>query len=324
MRTDRRRILKLAGAAAAAPFVIRRAWALDYPTRPVRLVVAFGPGGPTDVYARLVSQKLTEQLGRQFYVENIVGGGGNTATAQVARAAPDGHTLLLTVSAFVTNPAFQGKAPYDPVKDFAPVSIPVASAITIVSHPSFPVKTLGGLVALLKANPGKYAYASGGVGSQSHLAFERFRLSLGLDMVHVPFTGAGPAVAAVVGNVTPVCISSLPPCVPHLMEGNLRGLVVTSQMRSAKLPDIPTAAEAGYPLLEGDQWVGVLAPAARPPEIVALLHRKLGEITALPDIKERLDALDFIVVESTPETFAAQIRSELQSWSELSAKIRPG
>jgi tripartite-type tricarboxylate transporter receptor subunit TctC len=324
MRSDRRRFLRLAGAAATAPFVSRRAFALEYPTRPVRIVVPFGPGGPTDVYARIVGQKLTEQLGRQFYVENIAGGGGNTGTAQVARSTPDGHTILFTVSAFVTNPAFQGKAPYDPVKDFAPVAVPVASAIALVSHPSFAVKTVAELVALDKANPGKYAYASGGVGAQPHLTFEKLRLSLGLDIVHVPFTGAGPAVAAIVGNVTPVGISSLPPCVPHLMEGNLRGLVLTSRTRSTKLPDIPTAAEAGYPIMEGDQWLGVLAPAGTPAEIVALLHRKLVEITVLPDVKQRLDALDFIEVTSTSEQFAAQIKAEMKSWTEVSAKIRPG
>src|SRR5882724_8452249 len=181
MQGRRRQFLKLAGAAAVAPAFLRSAAALDYPTRQVRIVVPFGPGGPTDIFARLAAQKWSEQLGKQFYVEDIGGGGGNIGTAQVARAAPDGHTILFTVSAFVTNPAFQGKAPYDPVRDFAAVALPVASAIAIVVHPSLPAKTLKEMVDLVRANPGKYTFASGGAGAQPHLAFERFRLSLGLD-----------------------------------------------------------------------------------------------------------------------------------------------
>jgi tripartite-type tricarboxylate transporter receptor subunit TctC len=313
----RRRFLQIAGVAAAAPISWQRASALDYPTRPVRIIVAFAPGGPTDIFGRIAAQKLSEQLGKQFYVENIAGGGGNIAAAQAARAEPDGHTILFTVSAFVTNPAFLGKAPYDPIKDFAPVAVPVASAITIVVHPSLPVKTLGDLVALVRANPGMYTYASGGAGAQPHLAFEQFRLSLGLDIVHVPFGGAGPAVASIVAGHTPIGVSSLPPCVPYIQEGNLRGLVLTSKGRSQKLPDIPTAAEAGYPILTGDQWLGVLVPAGTPDEIVTLLHDRIVGITALPDVKERLGALDFYEIESTPATFAERIKVELSDWHKV-------
>jgi tripartite-type tricarboxylate transporter receptor subunit TctC len=317
MNIRRRRFLQLAATAAAAPLISRNASALDYPTRPVRIIVAFAPGGPTDIFGRIAAQKLSEQLGKQFYVENIAGGGGNIAAAQAARAEPDGHTILFTVSAFVTNPAFLGKAPYDPIKDFAPVAVPVASAITIVVHPSLPVKTLGDLVALVRANPGMYTYASGGAGAQPHLAFEQFRLSLGLDIVHVPFGGAGPAVASILAGHTPIGVSSLPPCVPYIQEGNLRGLVLTSKARSQKLPDIPTAAEAGYPILTGDQWLGVLVPAGTPDEIVTLLHDRIVGITALPDVKERLDALDFYEVESTPASFAERIKIELSAWNKV-------
>jgi tripartite-type tricarboxylate transporter receptor subunit TctC len=324
MNIHRRCLLGLAGAAAAAPMVGRSAIAFEYPNRPVRVVVAFGPGGPTDIYARLVGQKLSEQLGKQFFIENVAGGGGNIGAAQVARSAPDGHTILFTVSALVTNPAFLGKVPYDPVRDFAPIALPVASAMTLVSNPSFAARTIDDVVAILRAESGKYAYASGGVGTQPQLTFERFRLSLGLDCIHVPFGGAGPAVAAIVAGVTPLGMISLPPCVPQIMEGNIRGLVVTSKARSNRLPAIPTADEAGYPTLDGDQWLGVLAPANTPKEIVALLHRRIADITNLPDVKERLEALDFFGVESTPQEFAERIKSELQSWSELSTKLRPG
>jgi tripartite-type tricarboxylate transporter receptor subunit TctC len=314
MKRPRRNFLRLVAGAAALPVLPRSALAQAYPSRPVRLIVAFAPGGPTDVFARLIAQKFSADFGKQFYVENVGGGAGNIGTAQAAKAAPDGYTILLNVSAFVTNPAFLGKAPYDPIKDFAPVALPVASAIVVIVHPSVPAKTLAELVALIRANPGKYSYATGGAGAQPHLTFEQFRVSLGLDVVHVPFTGAGPAVAAVVAGQVPIGISSLPPAVPQIQEGSLRGLVLTSKSRSRKLPDIPTAAEAGYPILEGDQWLGVFLPASTPEEIVTLLHRKIVEYVAQPDMKERLEALDFYPVDSTPKEFAERIKVELATW----------
>ena len=322
----RRRFLQITGAAVAPSILLQRASALDYPTRPVRIIVAFAPGGPTDIFGRLAAQKLSERFGKQFYVENISGGGGNIAAAQAARAAPDGYTILFTVSALVTNPAFLGKAPYDPIHDFAPVAVPIASAITIVVNPSLGVGTLDELIALIRANPGQYTFASGGAGAQPHLAFEQFRLSLGLDIVHVPFGGAGPAVASIVAGHTPIGVSSLPPCVPHIQEGSLRALMLSSTKRSQKLPDIPTAAEAGYPVLTGDQWVGILLPAGTPEEIVSLLHHAIVDITALPDIKERLAALDFYDIESTPEQFAKRIKVEFESWRRVvqTAHINPG
>jgi tripartite-type tricarboxylate transporter receptor subunit TctC len=310
----RRRFLQLAAAAAAVPVFGPRAQGLDYPTRPVRIVVSFAPGGPTDIFARIVAPRLTEQFGKQFFVENIAGAGGIIATAQVARSAPDGHTILITVSAFVTNPAFHGKAQYDPIQDFAPVAVPVASAMAVLVHPSLGIGTLDELISLIRANPGRYTFASGGAGAQPHLAFERFRLSLGLDIGHVPFSGAGPEVASLVAGHTPIGVSSLPPCVAQIQEGRLRALVQTSKTRSQKLPDVPTAAEAGYPILEGEQWIGVLVPAGTPADIVRLLHRSIVDIVALPDVKERLAAVDIYEVPGTPEDFAARIKSELEIW----------
>jgi tripartite-type tricarboxylate transporter receptor subunit TctC len=317
MKLARRTLLQLAAGAAVMPAITPIARAQVYPSRPVRLVVPFAPGGPTDVFARLIAQKFFAEFGKQFYVENIVGGAGNIGTAQAAKAAPDGYTILLSVSAFVTNPAFLGKAPYDPIKDFAPVALPVASAIALVVHPSVPAKTLAELVALIRANPGKYSYATGGAGAQPHLAFEQFRVSLGLDIVHVPFSGAGPAVVAVVAGQVPIGISSLPPAVPQIKEGSLRALALTSKLRSRKLPEIPTASEAGYPILEGDQWLGVFLPASTPEEIIAILHRKIVEFVAQPDMKERLEALDFYSVESTPREFAERIKVEFETWREV-------
>ena len=321
----RRQFLHLAAGAAALPALPHIGRAQAYPTRPVRVIVPFGPGGPTDVFARLIAPKLSQQLGKQFYVENIAGGGGNVGTGQVARSAPDGHTLLITVGAFVTNPVFLGKVPYDPVKDFAPVTSPVASAFALVVHPSVQAKTTKDLVTLIRANPGKFTYGSGGAGTQGHLAFEQFRLSLGLDIVHVPFGGGGPLIAAVVAGHTPVGIPLLPPTVSQIREGSVRALTLTSKMRSQKLPNIPTAVEAGYPILEGDQWLGVLAPAATPKEIIATLHRRIVEVTALPDVKERLEALEFYTVESTSDEFAEQIKVELERWRTVirTANIKP-
>jgi len=280
----------------------------------VRVIVPFGPGGPTDVFARLAAQKLSQRLGQQFYVENILGGGSNVGTGQAARAAPDGHTILFTVSAFVTNPAFIVKVPYDPIKDFVPVALPAASPQVLVVHPSVQANTVKDLVALIRANPGKFTYGSGGVGGQAHLTFEQFRQSLGLDIVHVPFGGGGPMIAAVVAGHISVGLSLLPPAVPQIKEGSLRALALTSTMRSQSLPDIPTGAEAGYPILEGDQWLGVFVPTATPKEIIATLHRRIVETVALPDMKARLETLGFYPVETTPEQFADRIGVELEKW----------
>jgi len=328
MKLPRRQFLLLAAASAlltTSPRVARAQalTAQTWPTRPVRIIVPFGPGGPTDIFGRLMAQKFSEQLGKQFYVENILGGAGNVGTGQAARAAPDGHTILLNVSAFVTNPAFT-KAPYDPVEDFAPVSLPVASAIAVLVHPSVPAKTIADLVALIRANPGQYSYATGGAGAQPHLAFEQFRVSLGLDIVHVPFTGAGPAVAALVAGHVKIGISSLPPAMEQIKAGSLRALALTSQMRSSKLPDIPTVAQAGYPILEGDQWLGIFVPVGTPPEIIATLRRLIDEFVAQPDMKAHLETLDFYRVDSTPEAFAARIRTEFAMWRNVirAANIR--
>jgi tripartite-type tricarboxylate transporter receptor subunit TctC len=292
----------------------------------VRIVISWGPGGPTDVFVRLVAPRLSDQLGRTFFVEYVPGGTGTIGATQVARSTPDGHTLLATVSAFVTNVAFNGKAPYDPVQDFAPVAVPVASAMAIVVHPSLGIATLDELIALIRARPGRYTFASGGVGAQPHLTFERFRVSLGLDIGHVPFSGAGPEVASLVAGHTPIGIIGLPTCMPHIQEGRLRGLVLTSKMRSQKAPDIPTAAEAGHPVLEGDQWVGILAPARTPGEIVQLLHRSIIGIAALPEVDDRLAELDFYEIAGAPEDFAGRIRSELDTWRRVvrDAHLAPG
>src|SRR6516164_6310904 len=225
MKLPRRNFLHLAAGAAALPAMSRVARAQAYPTRPVRVIVPFAPGGGTDIFARIAAQKLGESLGQQFYIENIAGAGGNIGVGQAARATPDGYTVLFAFGSFVVKPNTYAKVPYDPQKDF---------------------------VALIKANPGKYNYASGGVGAQPHLVGEQLRLSLGLDLVHVPFNGAGPANASVVAGHTPIAFASLASVAPYVKDGKLRALAITSKQRSQAMPDVPTMTEVGYPNIEGD------------------------------------------------------------------------
>lgn len=317
MEFQRRRFLQLAAGAAAISSAPRIAWAQTYPARPVRLIVAFAPGGVTDTFARLMGQKLSERLGQQFFVENITGATGNIGTGLAAKAAPDGYTLLFAFSSYVVNPTLFNRIPYDPYKDFEPVTLAVTSTTVVTIHPSVPAKTLKDLVALIKVNRGKYSYASAGAGTQAHLAGEQFRLSLGLDLVHVPFNGGGPAVAAVVGGHTPIGFSSPAASIPQIKEGNVRALAITSKTRSQILPDVPTMTEAGYPEIEGDSWVGVLVPAGTPKDIISLLHREIVRIIALPDMKAQLGELGYDPIGSTPEEFATRIKVEIENWAKV-------
>jgi tripartite-type tricarboxylate transporter receptor subunit TctC len=239
----------------------------------VRVIVPFAPGGGTDIFARIAAQKLGESLGQQFYIENIAGAGGNIGVGQAARATPDGYTVLFAFGSFVVNPNTYAKVPYDPQKDFAPITLAVVATTALVVNPAVPATSVKDLIALIKANPGKYNYASGGVGAQPHLVGEQLRLSLGLDLVHVPFNGAGPANASVVAGHTPIGFASLASVAPYVKDGKLRALAITSKERSQSMPDVPTMTEVGYPNIEGDSWVGVLVPAGTPKEVIATLHR---------------------------------------------------
>ncbi len=225
--------------------------------------------------------------------------------------------MLFAFSSYVVNPTLFNKIPYDPYKDFEPVTLAVASTTVVSIHPSVPAKTVKDLIALINANPGKYSYASAGAGTQAHLAGEQFRLSLRLDLVHVPFNGGGPAIAAVVGEHTPIGFSSPAASIPQIKEGNVRALAITSKTRSQILPDVPTMAEAGYPEIEGDSWVGVLVPAGTPKDIISLLHREIVRIIALPDMKARLGELGYDPIGSTPEEFATRIKVEIENWAKV-------
>jgi tripartite-type tricarboxylate transporter receptor subunit TctC len=317
MEFTRRRSLHLVVSAAVLPVVSRGVWAQTYPSRPVRVIVPFAPGGGTDIFARVAAQKLSEHLGQQFYVENIAGAAGNIGTGQAARARPDGYTVLVAYGSFVVNPSLYPKTPYDPQNDFAPVTLAVVAPTVLVVNPAVPATSVRDLVALIKANPGKYTYASGGVGAQGHLVGEQLRLSLALDLVAVPFGGAGPANASVVAGHTPIGFGSLASAAPSIKDGTLRALAITSKTRSQGVPDVPTMAEAGYPDIKGDSWVGVLVPAGTPKDVITTLHREVVKVVALPDMKERLVTLGFDPAGSTPEEFTQRITTELEMWGKV-------
>src|SRR5436190_514466 len=293
------------------------ATAQSYPSRPVRVIVPFAPGGPTDVFARLMSQKLSEQTGKQFYVENVGGAGGNAGSGRAAQAAPDGYTILVTGGSHLNNPFLYSHVPYDPIKDFDAVTLAVDSAVVLTVHPSVPAQSVKDLVALIRATPGKYSYASPGTGTPPQLVGALFRLSLDLDLVHVPFNGGGPAIGPNVAGHTPISFGAMAPAVPLVKDGKLRALAVTSKPRSPALPEVPTMAESGFPDVEGSSWAAVVVPAGTPKEIIAQLHRMIAGIVALPDIKERLAALGYQAIANTPDECTAFFKAEMAKWSKV-------
>ena len=309
--------LRLILAAALLLAGIAVSSAQGYPNHPVRVVVGFPAGGPTDVIARLMAQHLSDSLGQQFFVENIPGAGGNTAAGQVARAAPDGYTIMGISTGFLVNPSLYAKVPYDPIKDFAAVTLVAASPNVVVVNPSVPAKTLPELVQLIRDNPGKYSYAGPGVGSTPHLGGELFRLTYKLDLVHVPFTGAAPAVQATIGGHTPIAFTALPSSLSAIKAGQVRAIGLASSERAEQIPDVPTFAEEGVKDQEADTLTGIVAPAGTPKEIVDLLAREIARRVARSDVRERLAALGFKPVANTPDEFAARIRVEMEKWGKV-------
>ena len=318
MTIRRRTFLQLAAATAALPAVSRTAQAQAYPSRPVRVIVPFSPGGQTDVVARLIAQKLSDRLGKQFYVENAAGAGGNIGAARAAQAAPDGYTLLfIDAVGFTANPNLYSKLPFDPEKDFDAVGIGAVTMQVLAVNPSVPAQTVQELVALIQANPGKYSYASAGVGTGAHLTGELFRSSLKLDLVHVPYGGGGPAIAAAVAGHTPISFGSAAATIPQHQDGKLRALAVGGTKRLKGLPSIPTFREAGYPDVQCDAVVGILAPAHTPKDIVTLLNKEIAAAVAPPEVQERLTTLGFETASATPEEFAAYLKAEIPKWAEV-------
>ncbi|MFL5086950.1 MAG: Bug family tripartite tricarboxylate transporter substrate binding protein [Xanthobacteraceae bacterium] len=320
----RRQLLQLAAGVVASPAVSLLAHPQAYPSRSVRVIVPVGPGGQNDTIVRLVAQKLSENLGQSYYVENQGGGSGNIGMGAAARAPADGYTILAAGGNFVINPSLYAKIPYDPVADFTPVTMLCSSPHVLAVHPSVPAVSVKELVALAQADPGKLSYASAGRGTPAHLAGELFRLAFGVDVTHVPFSGGGQAITSTIGGHTSMAVSAVPTAAPYIRGGNVRALAVMSATRTSVLPGVPTMAEAGRPL-EADIVTGLLVRAGTPREIVELLHREVARVMAAPEIRERLVTLGFEPVAGSPEEFAAWIRNEIAKWANVirDANITP-
>ncbi len=288
-----------------------------YPEHSVRMVVGFTAGGPTDVIARIIAERLSTSTGQQFYVDNRPGAGSNIASAEVAKAAPDGYTIIVVSTGFMVNMSLYAHVPYDAVKDFAPITMVAYSPNVVLVNPSVPANNVRELIELIKANPNKYSFAGPGIGSTPHLSGELFKQKFGLDMVHVPFPGAAQAISSAIAGHTPIAFTALPPALANIQEGKLRALALLAVKRSREIPDVPTLQEAGYPDQEADTLTGVLAPAGTPNEIVDLLHRAIAKAVADPGVRDRLSKLGFEPVANKPEEFGARIKSEIAKWGKV-------
>lgn len=304
----------LACVAAAGPAIAQTA----FPTKPIRLVCPFPPGGTTDLVARLVAQKLTEAWGQQVVVDNRPGAGGVIGTEMVAQAAPDGYTVLLgSITTHAVNPALYKSLKFDPVKDFNPVSLVVSSPQLLAVHPSVPAKSVKEFIALAKAKPGRLNYASAGTGTSPHLTFELFRSMSGIDVVHVPYKGTGPAITDLVGGQVQAMITGVVALMPHVKSSRLRALGVTSMKRVAALPDVPTIAESGVSGFDVSSWFGVFLPARTPRPIVMKMNQEIGRILANPEVRQRLIDQGADPASDTPEEFAAYVKSEMTRWGQV-------
>ena len=310
-----KRIIACVGLIAFALFAIP-AYS-QYPTRPIRLVVPFPPGGGTDTMARAIAPKISEILGQQIVPENRGGAGANIGAEVAAKSAPDGYTLMLATITNAIGATLYTKLNYDLVRDFAPITRLATTPHILVVHPSVPVKTVKEFTAFAKARPGQLTYSSSGAGSAAHLAGELFSSLAGVKMVHVPYKGGGPSMIALVGGEVSVCFATMPSAVGYVRAGRLRGIAVTTDKRSPAMPDLPTIAETGVKGYEAGSWYGLSAPAGTPRPIIERLHAATTKVMALPDINERLAKAGFEVVTSTPEEFAAFTKSEIQKWGKL-------
>ena len=293
------------------------AWAQNYPSKTIRLIVPFSPGGGTDFFARVVATKLTQVLGQQVVVDNRAGAGGIIGTDLVAKAAPDGYTLLMGhTGTLAINPSLYTKIPYDPVRDFSPVSLVAISPLVLVTNPALPVKTVKELVSLAKRRPGEITFASGGNGTGTHLSAELFKIMAGIDMSHVPYKGTGVALTAGISGEVATLFSTLPPAVSHIRSGGrLRALAVTGSERSQAVPEILTMAESGLPGYESTLRYGVLLPAGAPDALVTTLRQAISRFMNQPDFAEALARDGAEPLASTPEEFRAVMATEVKKWA---------
>ena len=325
MRIVRTGILMAVAAMASLPALVPEASAQAaaskaYPVKTIRMVLPFPPGGATDIMARRIGQKLSERWGQQVLIENRAGAGGNIATELVAKAAPDGYTLLFAASAqLAVNPSLYSKVPFDPVKSFAPVTLVGSVPNILVAHPSLPVRSLKEFIAFAKARPGQLNYATAGSGSTAHLSVELLKIRTGIDIVHVPYRGAAPAVSDLLGGQVPLMMVSMPSVIGHVKAGKLRAIGMTGAKRSAAAPEVATFAET-LPKFESSAWYGMLAPAGTPAEIVDRLFEETAAILKMADVRETFLGQGIEIVGSTPAEFSAIIESELTKWAAVVRK----
>lgn len=289
----------------------------SYPTQPIRLIVSFAAGGPTDVFARLVASKLEQTLGQPIIVENKAGGGSNIGSEFVAKAKPDGYTLLIGTVANATNMGIYKNLGYDTVRDFAPITQIMSSPSILVVNNSLPVTTLAELVAYAKARPGQLNYASSGAGGMQHHAGELLKMRGGLDVLHIPYKGAAPALTDVIGGTVQMGFKTASGVMPAIQSGKVRPIAVAGNKRLAQLPDVPTMAEAGMPGVEADSWNGLFAPAGTPPAIIKQLSEATIAVLNTPEIKERFATISAVPVGSTPDEFSTYVRAEVAKWGQV-------
>lgn len=318
-------ILRAACGAALVAVLIQPAAAQTYPTRPIRIIVTFPPGGPADFVGRALGQKLTEAWGQQVVVDNRGGAGGVIGVELAARANPDGYTLLQGQSGSMSiSPALQARLPYDPFRDFAPVSMLVINPQILVAHPSLPVKTVKELVALAKRRPGQINYASAGYGTTQHLGMEMLKVMTEINLVHVPYKGTGPALADLFSGQVSLQFTSMPAVLPHVKTGKLKGIAVGSPKRSPAAPEVPTVAESGVTGFEYVAWYGLFAPAAAPQAIISQLNTQVVKALSDPDLSQRLASQGAEPSPSTPDGLAKYMREDHERWKKVikSANIR--
>jgi len=291
--------------------------AQTFPARAIRVIVPFAPGGGTDILIRTVSPKLSEALGQQLVIDNRAGGGSTIGSELAAKAPPDGYTLLMVDTSFTTNPSLYSKLPYDSARDFAPVSLMAAAPVILIVHPSVPVKTVKEFVALAKSKPGQLNFASGGPGSSTHLGGELLKLVAGIDLVHIPYKGTGPAVADVLGGQVVMMFAGISSVKQYVAVGRLRAIAVTGQKRSPAMPEVPTFIESGLRGVDSGTYWGCLAPAATPKDIVNKLSTTIANVLKMGDIEKRLSDLGFDAIGGTPDQFATIIRSETEKWARV-------
>ena len=306
-----------AAAALALALVAPGASAQGYPRGPVHVILPFPAGGGVDAAGRILAQKLSDSFGKTFVIENRGGANGNIGTEAAAKSASDGSTLLFTGAGFVTNPSLYKSVPYDPVKDFDPISLMALGPNVLVVHPSLPVHSVAELIALAKSQPGKIGFAGSGSGSTPHLAGELFNVMAGVQMIHIPYRGSGPAMIGLLAGEAPVMFLPAINAVPQLASGRLRALAVTSRERLAAMPELPTVAESGLPGYESSQWYGLLAPAGTPAEVLDVLNARVSNIMQSADMKARMTSDGLVPIGGSREQFAVHIKSEIAKWAKV-------